>query len=110
MLGQMSFEEFQAAVASGGALPPGLGPPLQALAHEARGEWEAAHRAVQDDPSREAAWVHGYLHRSEGDDGNAGYWYARARQPMPDRTVSAKTEWAAVARALLPAPRPPAGA
>ena len=43
--------------------------------------WDAAHAAVQDDPSPEAAWVHAHLHRVEGDFDNAGYWYRRAGKP-----------------------------
>jgi hypothetical protein len=43
--------------------------------------------------------VHAYLHRKEGDEMNAGYWYARAGQPAA--TGGLEAEWAAVARALL---------
>lgn len=56
--------------------------PIRALELCARGEWDAAHAIVQDDPSREAAWVHAYLHRVEGDLSNAAYWYARAARPV----------------------------
>jgi hypothetical protein len=28
--------------------------------------------------------VHAYLHRKEGDLGNAGYWYRRARKSVAD--------------------------
>ena len=56
---------------------------VQALDADASGQWDRAHELVQDDPSREAAWVHAYLHRREGDAGNARYWYARAGQPWP---------------------------
>ncbi len=52
--------------------------PLEALKLAAAGDWDGAHRIVQDDPSAEAAWVHAHLHRVEGDLGNAGYWYRRA--------------------------------
>jgi hypothetical protein len=55
--------------------------PLQALKLAAAGDWDGAHRIVQDDPSPEAAWVHAHLHRVEGDLGNAGYWYRRAGKP-----------------------------
>lgn len=46
------------------------------------GDWEGAHAAVQDDQSREAAWIHAHLHRVEGDRSNASYWYRRAGQPV----------------------------
>ena len=57
-------------------------PALKALRLLAAGEFDAAHALVQDDPSREAAWVHAHLHRVEGDLSNAGYWYRRAGRPQ----------------------------
>ena len=64
----------------GAAPPPGLAPLLQALWHERRGDWERAHAIAQDIEGVDAAWVHAYLHRREGDYGNAGYWYRHARR------------------------------
>lgn len=55
---------------------------LRALELQASGDWDGAHRLVQDDPSSEAAWVHAHLHRVEGDASNAGYWYRRAGKPV----------------------------
>jgi hypothetical protein len=52
-----------------------------------------------DAHSREAAWVHAYLHRVEGDLGNAGYWYRQA-QKRP-ATAALNAEWADIAAALL---------
>jgi hypothetical protein len=100
-LAQMSFEEFQAALAASAPPPAGLSRPLQALWHDARGDWEGAHRFAQDDSSRDGSWVHAYLHRKEGDTGNAGYWYVRARRPVPGAGVTLEAEWAAIARELL---------
>lgn len=93
----MSFDEFLGAK----VVPAHLGAPLQALWHDAHGEWERAHACVQDDASRDGAWVHAYLHRKEGDDANAGYWYARAGQPAPAGGIALDAERAAIARALL---------
>ena len=53
----------------------------RALSLLGAGDWDGAHRLVQDDPSREAAWIHAHVHRVEGDLGNAGYWYRRAGRP-----------------------------
>jgi len=64
-----------------GSFPASASPLLQAVWHGLRGEWEAAHRIAQDADSAEGAWVHGWLHRIEGDLANAGYWYRRARRP-----------------------------
>lgn len=55
--------------------------PLNALALIAAGDWDGAHKMVQDDTSTEAAWVHAHLHRIEGDLDNANYWYRKAGKP-----------------------------
>ena len=91
----MSFEDFTRA-----ATPPaGLGPALLALWHDAHGDWERAHALAQEDGGRNGAWVHAYLHRKEGDEMNAGYWYARAGRPAASGDLDAERE--AIARALL---------
>ncbi len=33
------------------------------------------------------SWIHAYLHRKEGDEWNAGYWYRRAGKPFPKTTL-----------------------
>jgi hypothetical protein len=80
-------------------LPDGLSAPLAALWWAAKGNWERAHTIVQDETSEDAAWVHAYLHRVEGDLGNARYWYAKAHRPP--QSGSLETEWEAMVRALL---------
>ena len=100
-LAQMSFAEFQQSIARDAAPPADASGALQALWHEARGDWDRAHTCAQADAGRAGAWVHAYLHRKEGDVGNAGYWYSRARQPMPAENVTLTDEWAKIARALL---------
>ncbi|MGD1880170.1 MAG: hypothetical protein ACFB13_22050 [Kiloniellaceae bacterium] len=81
------------------APPEGLPPLLTALWHAARGEWDAAHRIAQNDGGADGAWVHAYLHRVEGDEGNAGYWYNRAGKPHCQ--ASLEDEWAELAQSLL---------
>lgn len=88
-----------AASTSRAAPPEGLAPTVLALWWAAKGEWERAHKIVQDDESREAAWVHAYLHRVEGDLPNAGYWYRTAGKPVAAGALEA--EWQAIAAALL---------
>jgi hypothetical protein len=90
--------EFEAAL-SEAAPPHALAVPLKALWWAKKGDWERAHRLVMGDLSREAAWVHAYLHRVEGDLGNAGYWYRQARQPSAEGALDA--EWAAIVAGLL---------
>lgn len=76
-----------------------LSAPLAGLWWAAKGDWDQAHRIVQDDSSREAAWVHAYLHRVEGDLGNAEYWYRQAGQPTAKDSLQA--EWERIAATLL---------
>jgi len=94
----MTLDEFERR-ASRAAPPADLSPALTALWQDARGDWDAAHRAVQSDPGAQAAWVHAYLHRKEGDASNAGYWYRRAARPVADGGL--EHEWRAIAAALL---------
>jgi hypothetical protein len=64
---------------------------LRALEAEQQGDWKRAHEMVQDMVTAEAAWVHAYLHRVEGDALKAEYWYNRAVQPVC--TTSLDAEW-----------------
>lgn len=67
---------------------------IQALEAEQSGDWAKAHALVQDMVTAEAAWVHAYLHRVEGDESNAAYWYNRAVQPVCSTSLA--TEWQAL--------------
>jgi hypothetical protein len=94
----VSMAGFRASL-SGAAPDPTLSPELAALWWAAKGDWGAAHRIVQDEDGANAAWVHAYLHRVEGDLGNAGYWYRRAGQPVAKDGLDA--EWDRIVSALL---------
>lgn len=83
----------------GTAPPPGTTGPVRALWFAAKGDWEAAHRLVMDEGTREAAWVHAYLHRVEGDLANARYWYGQAGKGAAAGALA--DEWRAIAAALL---------
>lgn len=94
----MNAADFIASL--GGAAPaPELSAPLAGLWWAAKGDWDRAHTIVQDESSRDAAWVHAYLHRVEGDLGNAGYWYRQAGQPTARDSLEA--EWQRIAATLL---------
>jgi hypothetical protein len=94
----MDLSEFKRSLAK--AKPPsGLAPALAALWWAGKDEWEKAHRIVMDEAGKDSAWVHAYLHRVEGDLGNAGYWYRQAGKPVA--TGSLETEWDRMASALL---------
>ena len=79
--------------------PPETTPALSALWHDGKGDWEMAHEIAQEIDTEEGAWIHAYLHRKEGDDGNALYWYQRARKQLP--TVSLQSEWDEIVTTLL---------
>ena len=76
----MDLTQFHASLAVA-APPGGLGPALQALGWDAKGDWDRAHALAQADEGGAGDWVHAYLHRKEGDASNAGYWYRRAGKP-----------------------------
>ena len=78
---------------------PGLEPPLAALWWAARGQWDQAHKLVQDEATANAAWVHAYLHRVEGDLGNAAYWYRQASRPVAKDALEA--EWERIVSVLV---------
>jgi hypothetical protein len=81
------------------AAPDGkLTPPLAALWWAAKGDWDAAHKIVQDESDANSAWVHAYLHRVEGDLSNAGYWYRQANQPVAKDSL--ESEWGRIASTL----------
>lgn len=79
--------------------PVSLSDYLKALWYDAKGDWEKAHTLVQDRNDSTAAWIHAYLHRKEGDTGNADYWYRRAGQRRP--AVSLEEEWNQLVAVLL---------
>jgi hypothetical protein len=93
----MTLDEFTATLT--GAAPPDVSSALRALWHDAHGDWDAAHGVAQDIDDATGAWIHAYLHRKEGDLGNAAYWYRRAQQPVA--TGSVDEEWRRIVTALL---------
>lgn len=95
----MDFEHFLASV-DNDAVPRDVmaSPPLHALWCERRGDWDLAHKLVQDSSSGDEAWVHAYLHRKEGDNSNAAYWYRAAGKPVC--RVSLDEEWQQIAKSL----------
>jgi hypothetical protein len=94
----MSFADFQESIRSGHQPSP-LSLPLQALWHDARGDWEKAHELAQQAKSTEGDRVHAYLHRKEGDEENAGYWYLRAGKTKSEASI--EDEWQELVVELL---------
>jgi hypothetical protein len=79
--------------------PPLATPMLRAVWHGLRGDWDAAHELAQAQDDAEGAWVHAWLHRIEGDVGNADYWYRRAGRPS--RRDDTRDEGLEIARSLI---------
>lgn len=93
----MTLTEFNATLETD--VPPPVRPALVALWHDAKGDWARAHAVAQDIDDATGSWVHAYLHRKEGDEGNAAYWYRKAGQPVERGPLDA--EWTRMVTALL---------
>ena len=85
----MSKHDIQAALdhLKAGALRPG-------------DDMEAAHEICQrHEGDAPFDWLHALVHRIEGDDANAAYWYRRAGQTRHPGSV--EEEWNAIRQTLL---------
>jgi hypothetical protein len=95
---EMTLDEFrQSLIAT--EPPAGLSHALTGLWWDAKGEWKRAHESAQQDEGVAGSWVHAYLHRKEGDQANAAYWYNRAGKPVCREPLDA--EWLSIVRSLL---------
>jgi hypothetical protein len=101
----MNFSSFKESL-SGNEPPQTASVYLQALWYDAKSEWDKAHKLIQDvedlsagRQDKNASWVHAYLHRKEGDTGNADYWYSCAGKKRP--SVSLEKEWEEIVTALI---------
>jgi len=90
----MTAAEFRASLALGEP-PEDLSAPLLALWWDGNGDWARAHGMVDDLSTHNAMAVHAYLHRKEGVEWNAEYWYSRAGKKFHRSTLEA--EWEALA-------------
>ncbi|WP_138990317.1 hypothetical protein [Larkinella sp. C7] len=80
--------------------PFGLHPVAEALWYDAKGNWEQAHNIAQSkEGTRDYDRLHAYLHRKEGDEWNAGYWYRRAGATV--FVGSLDDEWNALIQTFL---------
>ena len=94
----MDFIEFKQSLQD--AHPPKLlSTFLESLWYDGKGNWKKAHDLVDDLPGTDAARVHAYLHRVEGDQSNADYWYRQAGAPKP--AASLQEEWEALVNQFL---------
>jgi hypothetical protein len=94
----MNLSEFKSSLRSDEP-PAGIRGGLTALWYDGKNDWVSAHTVAQDIDTPNGAWVHAYLHRREGDPGNARYWYNRAGKSMPAYTL--EKEWEEIVSVLL---------
>jgi hypothetical protein len=94
----MNLDDFRQSLTA--AEPPaGLTLALAGLWWDGKGDWTRAHESAQQDEGRDGSWVHAYLHRKEGDQSNAAYWYNRAGKSVWREPLDA--EWISIVRVLL---------
>jgi hypothetical protein len=94
----MTLDDFRNSLTE--ARPPAeLTFALAGLWWDARGDWTRAHESAQQDEGMAGSWVHAYLHRKEGDQGNAVYCYGRAGKPVCADSLDA--EWVSIVSSLL---------
>lgn len=80
--------------------PEHIGHGLRALWWAGKNDWTEAHEIVQaHEGEPDSDWVHAWLHRREGDNANARYWYRRARRSMHHGSLD--DEWRAIVTALI---------
>ena len=87
-------EQFFSSLESDDATPPAdASKQAQALWLVEKGKWHEAHELCNEISGPAGSWIHAYLHRVEGDLGNASYWYSRAGRETPPASVSLRSEW-----------------
>ncbi len=96
--GSMTYQEFDKSLEKDEP-PAGISQLLEALWWDAKGDWSRAHAIAQEIESKDAAWVHAYLHRKDGDASNASYWYGQAAKPHCETAI--EVEWVQIVHHLL---------
>jgi hypothetical protein len=95
---QMTLKEFKDSLLADKPSPE-ISDYLKAMWYDGKNNWEVAHTIVQDIETLEAAHIHAYLHRKEGDLGNASYWYQRAHRNFPKSSL--QEEWEEIVKLFL---------
>jgi hypothetical protein len=93
----MTAEEFRATLKTASPAP-GMPATLEALWWDAKGDWARAHALVDELETPDGMAVHAYLHRKEGEEWNAEYWYKRAGRKFRRETLD--EEWGALVEGL----------
>ena len=93
----MGLKDFEESL-RGAAPPEGLPATLQALWWDGKGDWVRAHALVDELETKDGMAVHAYLHRKEGEQWNADYWYRKAGDRF--RREELEDEWRALVDGL----------
>ena len=101
LIGIMTASDISQSALHSPEPPAQLSEEAKSLWYARAGNWDAAHDLCQAIPGKAGAWIHAWLHRQEGDLGNAGYWYARAGKALPPKSLSLDEEWMIIAKELL---------
>lgn len=97
----MTAEELYQSAANDPVPPTGISSTAKALWFARAGKWDASHDLCQEIPGIAGSWIHAWLHREEGDLGNAGYWYSRTGKTMPPKNMTLEQEWLVIAAELV---------
>lgn len=88
----MTIKDFKTTLQD--SQPPSHFSDLQkGLWYAAKDDWKAAHNIAQaHEGEQNFDHLHAHLHRVEGDEWNAGYWYRRAGAPVPVNSTTEELE------------------
>lgn len=87
----MTRSEFESSLADP-APPENCSVEIAALWWLRNRNWQLGHDLIDSAPGQDAAWVHALMHRMEGDQANARYWYARAGRNAEGKTIGQEVE------------------
>jgi hypothetical protein len=94
----MTFEEFTESIGKI-KIPSKISPILTALWYDGIGDWKKAHEITQNISTVQASEVHAYLHRKEGNNSNANYWYTKVRMKICN--IPLHEEWTGLVKKNL---------
>jgi hypothetical protein len=94
----MNLQEFKSSLKNESP-PKNISPLLAAMWYDAKGNWNEAHNIAQSIGDKNGSLIHAYLHRKEGDDSNASYWYSKAGKSFP--SISLEDEWEKIVNELI---------
>lgn len=94
----MTFEDFKTLLSQPKA-PTHLNDELLSLWYDGNNNWEQSHDIAQDITEQSGSRIHAYLHRKEGDESNAMYWYHRCNESFYNGTLD--EEWIMLVKRFL---------